>query len=154
MSAEDLLPEPVSRQPHPPQAVPRDFEGLKNLLIAEQERLPKRLPRAIAYEMALTGRRMGAAEAAGWGLVNHVVPASGLMAAARELAAQIAAHAPLALRAAKAVMQAGEGRSVAETYAFMRAGHIPVYNQMLRSKDAEEGPRAFGEKRSPVWRGE
>ncbi len=118
------------------------------------QRLPKRLPRAIAYEMALTGRRMGAAEAAGWGLVNHVVPASGLMAAARELAAQIAAHAPLALRAAKAVMQAGEGRSVAETYAFMRAGHIPVYNQMLRSKDAEEGPRAFGEKRSPVWRGE
>ena len=49
MSAEDLLPEPVSRQPHPPQAVPRDFEGLKNLLIAEQERLPKRLRQAAAF---------------------------------------------------------------------------------------------------------
>ena len=118
------------------------------------QRLPKRLPRAIAYEMALTGRRMGAAEAAGWGLVNRVVPASEVMTAARELAVQIAAHAPLALRAAKSVMQAGEGRSVQDTYAFMRAGHIPVYNQMLRSQDAEEGPRAFGEKRPPVWRGQ
>jgi len=118
------------------------------------QRLPKRLPRAIAYEMAFTGRRMSAMEAAQWGLVNRVVPAAELMIAARDLAAQIAAHAPLALRAAKSVLQAGEGRSVHETYGFMRGGHIAVYNQMLRSKDAEEGPRAFGEKRAPVWRGE
>jgi crotonobetainyl-CoA hydratase len=117
------------------------------------QHLPKRLPRAIAYELAFTGRRMSAAEAAGWGLINRVVSASGVMAEARELAANIANNAPLALRAAKAVMLAGEGRSVQDTYAFMRDGHILVYNQMLRSQDAEEGPRAFGEKRRPEWRG-
>ena len=117
------------------------------------QRLPKRLPRAIANELAFTGRRMGAEEAARWGLVNRVVAVHNLKNAAQHIAQQIAENAPLALRAAKAVIQAGEGRSVSETYAFMRGGNIPVYAEMLRSEDSLEGPRAFGEKRKPVWTG-
>ncbi|MGQ0670272.1 MAG: SDR family oxidoreductase, partial [Actinomycetota bacterium] len=65
-------------------------------------RLVRRLPRAPAKELLLTGRRMGAEEAARWGLVNEVVEPEGLMNAARELAERIDAAAPLAIR--------GEGR--------------------------------------------
>ncbi len=66
-------------------------------------RLPKRLPRAIAMEMLLTGRRMGADEAARGGLVNVVVDPSELADAARKLAGEVASAAPLAARAVKAI---------------------------------------------------
>src|SRR3954452_13644446 len=56
-------------------------------------RLPRRLPTAIARELVLTGRRMSAAEAAGWGLANQVVPRSDLMDAALSLAREITAGA-------------------------------------------------------------
>ena len=58
-------------------------------------RLPARMPRAIAMELMLTGREMDAAEAARWGVVNRVTEPDGLLDAARELAARIAAAAPL-----------------------------------------------------------
>jgi crotonobetainyl-CoA hydratase len=61
--------------------------------------------------------------------------------------------APLALRALKAVMTGTESVSVAEGFRLMRAGAIPLYRQMRASEDAKEGPRAFAEKRPPVWRG-
>ena len=114
-------------------------------------RLPRRLPRAIAMEMLLTGRRMGAEEAARWGLVNRVV--DNALDAARELAAAIDAAAPLAIRAVKAVVSATEHLDVEGAYAHLRDGSISAYVRMLESEDADEGPRAFAEGRSPVWKG-
>ena len=116
-------------------------------------RLPHRLPRAIAMEMLLTGRRMAAEEAARWGLVNRVVDEGTGLDVARELAATIDAAAPLAIRAVKAVVSATEHLEVESAYGRLRDGSISAYVRMLESEDADEGPRAFAEGRSPVWKG-
>lgn len=114
-------------------------------------RLPRRLPRAIATELLLTGRRMSAQEAARWGLVNHVVPADALLPAAQELATTLVHNAPLALAAVKEVLRATETQALPEAYATLRSGTLSAYRAMLGSEDAQEGPRAFGEKRAPRW---
>ena len=116
-------------------------------------RLPQRLPRAIALELLLTGRRMGAHEAARWGLVNQVVAPDGLMAAANALAQQIVQAAPLAVGAVMEIAKATAGMPIEQAYQALRGGGLPVYQAMLRSEDAAEGPRAFGEKRAPRWAG-
>ncbi len=116
-------------------------------------RLPQRLPRAIANEMLMTGRRMGAPEAAQWGLVNRVVPLAELMAAAQSLAAQIVAAAPLPIAALKQVLRATACEPVEQAFQTMRTGVLPAYSAMLSSEDAKEGPQAFAEKRQPVWKG-
>ena len=116
-------------------------------------RLPRRLPRAIAMEMMLTGRRLTAREAMALGLVNQVVPADGLKAAARALAARVLVSAPLSAQAIKAVMRATEALSVEDGYRLMQNGGIPAYERLRRSQDYFEGARAFAEKRTPVWRG-
>ncbi len=116
-------------------------------------RLPRRLPRAIANEMLMTGRRMAAAEAAQWGLVNRVVPLAELMNAAQALAAQIVACAPLPIAALKQTLRATESESVNLAFLTMRSGALPAYTAMLASDDAKEGPLAFAEKRMPLWKG-
>jgi crotonobetainyl-CoA hydratase len=116
-------------------------------------RLPRRLPRAIATELLLTGRRMSASEAAQWGLVNRVVAADALLSSAQELAAQIVQAAPLALAAVKEVLRETESQPLAQAYATLRSGTLPQYRAMLTSNDAQEGPLAFGEKRPPRWTG-
>jgi crotonobetainyl-CoA hydratase len=116
-------------------------------------RLPTRVPRAIAVEWLLTGRRVGAAEAARWGLVNRVVPAADLMPAALELAHAICAAAPLSVAAALEILRATEGAGVAEGYRIMRGDGLPAYRRMLASDDAQEGARAFAERRPPRWTG-
>jgi crotonobetainyl-CoA hydratase len=116
-------------------------------------RLPRRLPRSIAMEMLLTGRRMGAEEAARWGLVNSVVPGPELMERARAVAAQIADAAPLAVAAVKEVVGATGHVSIEEAFAMLGGGELTAYQQMLASEDVVEGPRAFAENREPVWRG-
>ena len=105
-------------------------------------------------EMLLTGEPIDAAEAARWGLVNRVVEAPELPAAAREIAARIEAVAPLATRAVKATLAATEVLTVEEGFAALRDGRIAAYDRAMASADAEEGPRAFAEGRPPVWRGE
>ncbi|MGZ5289788.1 MAG: enoyl-CoA hydratase-related protein [Actinomycetota bacterium] len=116
-------------------------------------RLPARMPRAIAMDLLLTGREMDADEAARWGVVNLVTEPDRLLGAARELAARIAAAAPLATRAVKAIVAATEGRSVEDGYRALNDGSIPAYDRALASEDAQEGPRAFAERRDPEWRG-
>jgi len=116
-------------------------------------RLPKRLPRAVALEFLLTGRRLDAAEAARWGLVNRVVPADQVTAAARELAQDICAAAPLAVAAVLEVVRDTENCDVRRGFEILRGGELAAYRAMLESADAREGPRAFAERRRPVWQG-
>ncbi|MGW1682511.1 carnitinyl-CoA dehydratase [Saccharopolyspora sp. NPDC002376] len=116
-------------------------------------RLPERLPQAVAVELLLTGRRMTAAEAERWGLVNRVVSADDLLGAATEMAHQICDSAPLAIAAVKEIMRRTAALDVESGYRLMRSGDLPNYQAMLRSEDALEGPRAFAEQRSPKWTG-
>ncbi len=116
-------------------------------------RLPQRLPAAVARELLLTGRRMGADEAARWGLANRVVPMDSLLDAALELAGEIVAGAPLAVAAVQEVLAATAGLDVRDGFARIRSGDLAAYTAMLRSEDAVEGPRAFAEKRPPQWHG-
>ncbi|SDI94719.1 crotonobetainyl-CoA hydratase [Ferrimonas sediminum] len=116
-------------------------------------RLPKLVPPAIVNEMMMTGRRMDAEEALRWGIVNRVVSNAELMESARELAAQIAQSAPLAVAALKEVVRTTSEMTIEEGYRFTRSGALKHYPSVLHSEDALEGPAAFAEKRDPVWAG-
>ncbi|HMJ02636.1 MAG TPA: enoyl-CoA hydratase/isomerase family protein [Conexibacter sp.] len=103
-------------------------------------------------ELFLTGRRIDAATAERWGLVNEVVEAEALPDAALALASEIAANAPLSLRGNKAgirALVAAGGALDAATTAALDADRRTAFE----SDDLREGLRAFGEKRSPEWRG-
>jgi len=116
-------------------------------------RLPQRVPRAVAVELLLTGRRLGAAEAQALGLVNQVVSGTQLLPTALEVARTIAAAAPLAVAAVLEVLRETEDLGVQAGYARLRSGTLPAYQAMLSSDDAREGPAAFAEGRPPEWRG-
>ncbi len=116
-------------------------------------RLQRRIPKSVAVEMMMTGRRMSPEEGVRWGLVSRVVPQGELMAAARELAHAMAKSAPLSLRAVKSIVNGTEGMTVEQAYGFMRSGKIAQYRACLDSEDAKEGPASFAEGRTPVWKG-
>lgn len=116
-------------------------------------RLPSAIPRALAVELLLTGRRIGAAEACRLGIANRAVPSDRLMDEARALARSIAEGAPLAVEATLEIIRETRGLTFAEAHAALAAGRLPRYAAMLTSEDAREGPRAFADGRAPVWTG-
>jgi enoyl-CoA hydratase len=108
-------------------------------------RLPRRIPYHVAAELALTGDPIDAERAHALGLVNRLAAPGEALAAARELAATIAANGPLAIAATKRMLTADES----DAWERQRA----IAGAVLASEDAREGARAFAEKRAPVWRG-
>ncbi len=107
------------------------------------------IPQRVFMEIVLTGKPITAQRAYEIGLVNRLAEPGRVLDAALELAAEVLEGAPLSVKAAReTVMLATEmGRSAALQAA--RAAHELAYN----SEDAQEGPRAFSEKRKPEWKG-
>lgn len=113
------------------------------------QRVLEQLPHPIAMELLLTGRRIDAEAAARWGLVNRVVPREDLLPTAFEIAREIARNAPLAVQATKEL--ALRSRDVDRATGLRME---QTMNKLLQfTEDAQEGPAAFAERRSPDFRG-
>jgi enoyl-CoA hydratase/carnithine racemase len=112
-------------------------------------RLPRAIPRGVALEMIATGDAIDAQEALRLGLVNRVVDPAQLMPEALGIARRVAANAPLAVRASLALAR----RAADADDATLRAEAAPNALAVLASDDAREGPRAFAERRAPLWTG-
>jgi crotonobetainyl-CoA hydratase len=113
-------------------------------------RLPRQIPRKIGMEMLLTGVPIDAQRAASLGLVNVVVDAGEVLDAALKLADTICEAAPLSVRTSKRIaLGIVDGVIPEEEDDWARNAAEGV--ALRESADAEEGPRAFVEKRAPVW---
>jgi enoyl-CoA hydratase/carnithine racemase len=112
-------------------------------------RLVRQIPYAIAAELLLTGRHITADEALRIGLIGEVVPDGQALTRALEVAEQIAANGPLAVQAILRTIRETEG--MAENEAFAVESRVGM--EVFMSADAKEGPRAFAEKRSPLFEG-
>ena len=112
-------------------------------------RLSRVLPRNVALELIATGEAFTAEFAAGYGMVNRVVAAADLMETALGLARSIVANAPVAVTESLRVARKSLDRSDTDLRRLSRERNKVV----LATEDSKEGPRAFAEKRSPVWQG-
>jgi enoyl-CoA hydratase len=112
-------------------------------------RLPRRMPYHVVMELALTGDPQPAERFYEYGLVNRLVEPGAAVDAALELAGELAKNGPLALVAAKQILQEQYDWSSAEMWDKQGAIAGPV----MASEDAKEGASAFKEKREPVWKG-
>ena len=125
--------------------------GLGILPDAGSVRLPRLLPPHIAREVLLAGRRLTAAEAAAYGLVNRVVHSADLMTASRKLAAGVVASAPLSIAA---ILDIERRTATLDSIDAMTAiKSFDSYRCAIDSQDAVEGNVSFTEKRPPIWKG-
>jgi enoyl-CoA hydratase/carnithine racemase len=111
-------------------------------------RLPLRIPYHVAMELILTGDPVEAGRAYELGLVNKITPSGGALEAALEFAERIAANGPLAVVASKTIVRHANGWSDEEA----QKAQMEVLRPVMTSEDAQEGARAFAEKRPPVWK--
>jgi acetyl-CoA C-acetyltransferase len=112
-------------------------------------RLPRTVPEKVATEMILTGRRLTAAEALRYGLVNRVTEAGQALEGARALAAEILDGSPTSVRASLQIME--ETRGIADVIDAVTRPSAAA-DDLMGTEDAREGMIAFAQKRRPVWR--
>jgi enoyl-CoA hydratase len=113
------------------------------------QRLIRAVGKALAMEMILNNRTLSAQEALGFGLVNRVVPVSEFLNEALKLAEEVAARAPLAVRAAKKMINQSYERFLSDGLEQEKQ----VFYNLFGSEDQKEGMQAFVEKRKPEWKG-
>jgi len=112
-------------------------------------RLPRRIPPAIAKQLALTGEPLSAADASRLGLVNELTEPGQALDGALDLARRITPNGPLAVRTTKQILDQALDWTVTEGFSRQE----PMVAQILASADAREGAAAFAEKRPPAWTG-
>ena len=112
-------------------------------------RLPRWVPYAVAMEMALTADPITAQQAKEYGLLSRVTEKGKAVDAALELAERIAKNAPLSVAASKTIVRNTQGMTDEEAWEYQK----PFVRSVFSSEDAKEGPKAFAEKRPPVWSG-
>jgi enoyl-CoA hydratase len=113
------------------------------------QRLTRAVGKAIAVEMILNNRTLTAQEALQFGLVNRLAPVETYLEEALKLADEIASRAPLAVHAAKKMINQAYERTLSEG---LKEEKQEFYN-LFASEDQKEGMRAFVEKRKPEWKG-
>ncbi|HEX6033514.1 MAG TPA: enoyl-CoA hydratase-related protein [Anaerolineales bacterium] len=113
------------------------------------QRLTRAVGKAIAMEMILNDRRLSAQEAYQFGMVNRVVPVESYLEEGLKLAEEIAVRAPVAVRAAKKMINQAFERTLSEGLAVEKQ---EFYN-LFATEDQKEGMQAFTEKRKPEWKG-
>ncbi len=109
----------------------------------------RNLPRKVALEMMLTGRRFSAAEAERWGMVNRLAPRPRLDQVVDELVATLASTSPVAVRLGKRSLYRAQDMGLEEGLAYLQA----MLTVDLESEDAAEGVSAFLQRRAPEWKG-
>ena len=112
-------------------------------------KLPRQIPYAKAMELMLTGELISAQEALELGFLNYVVEPSKLMSKVMEIADKLAANGPIAVQAIRKSVREVWGYPEAEALRMEGTFSRPVF----KTEDAKEGPRAFMEKREPVYQG-
>jgi len=114
-------------------------------------RLRRQIPYTLAAEILLTGRHVTAQEALDFGLIGRIVPSGQALAEAKKIAEVICENGPLSIRALMRML-----REIDESYSEAEAleKEIEIGAPIFATKDAREGPRAFREKRKPVFTGE
>ncbi len=112
-------------------------------------RLPRALPPAVAMELILTGDPLPAGRAHALGMVNELVAPGDALTAALALAERVCANAPVAVRESRGVAVAAQ---TADDETLWRMTDEAMA-RIARTEDVAEGPRAFIEKRPPVWKG-
>jgi len=112
-------------------------------------RLVRYLPYHLAMDILLTRKRMSAQDGVQYGFVKKVVPPNQLLEEAEKIANLIMEGSPLAIRTIKQMAVDGLQMTLKEAL----FASFPLFTKFLQSHDFREGPKAFSEKRKPVWKG-